>query len=115
MAAASALAYLEPCMSFRLPQTLSKMSARESALTAVEAEIGAEKASSLGRLGQAALKALRALEEASDEDRPALTKAAADAVWQLFVQRELSGLHDHRPLIAELNIPRAVLLRLGVG
>ena len=115
MAGGCALPYLECLMSFRLPQTLSKMSARESALTAVEAEIGAEKASSLGRLGQTAQKALRALEAASEDDRPALTRAAADAVWQLFVQRELSGLHDHRPLIAELDIPRAVLLRLGVG
>lgn len=115
MAAADALPYLESLMSFRLPQTLSKISARESALTAVEAEIGAEKAGSLARLTQTAEKALRALENATDDDRPARTKAAADAVWQLFVQRELSGLHDHRPLIAELGIPRAVLLRLGVG
>jgi hypothetical protein len=115
MADIRALPYLECSMSFRLPQTLGKMSARESALSAVEAEIGAEKAGSLARLGQAAQKALRALENADEADRAALTRIAADAVWQLFVQRELSGLHDHRPLIAELNIPRAVLSRLGVG
>ncbi|MDO9335696.1 MAG: hypothetical protein EON95_15090 [Caulobacteraceae bacterium] len=103
-------------MSFRLPQTLGRASARESALSAVEAEIGAEKASSLGRVGETAQKALQALAEAPEEaDRPALVKAATDAVWQLFVQRELSGLTDHRPIIAELKIPRVVLARLGAG
>lgn len=103
-------------MSFRLPQTLGRASARESALTAIEAEIGAEKASSLGRVGQTAQKALDALAKApEDADREALLKAATDAVWQLFVQREMTGLTDHRALIAELGIPKVVLRRLGAG
>ena len=56
---------------------------------------------------------LAALREASAEDRPAALKAAADAVWSLFVQREICGQRDQKPVIEIYGIPKDVLARLG--
>ena len=49
----------------------------------------------------------------ASEGREALLKAAAEAVWALFIQREACGMRDQKPVIADLGIPRAVLVRLG--
>jgi hypothetical protein len=100
-------------MSFRLPQSFSSASAREGALTAIQAEIEGEKAASMGIAGSRVEAALVALAKADDEARPAALKAAADAVWGLFIQRELVGQTDHKPLIAHYGIPKEVLARLG--
>lgn len=100
-------------MSFRLPQTLTSASARESALGAVQAEIEGEKAASMGTAGKRVEEALAAFAKADEEARPAALKAAVDAVWGLFIQRELAGQSNHKPLIAHYNIPREVLARLG--
>lgn len=100
-------------MSFRLPRLPTSASARDSAQAAVRAEIQDEKASSLGTSGKRVETALAALAKADDEARPAALKAAADAVWGLFIQRELVGQRDHRGVIAEYGIPREVLARLG--
>lgn len=99
--------------SFRLPQSLSSWSARETADAALNTEIMAEQAASLGRAGTRVEKTLAALGAASDEDRPAALKAAADAVWGLFIQRELLGQRNHGPLIEHYGIPKEVLARLG--
>jgi hypothetical protein len=53
------------------------------------------------------------LREASAEDRPAALKAATDAVWSLFVQREICGQRDQKPVIEIYVIPKDVLARLG--
>ena len=42
-----------------------------------------------------------------------MLKAAADAVWCFFVQREVLGLRDRAAVIAQYDIPREVLARLG--
>jgi len=34
-------------------------------------------------------------------------------VWSFFIQREACGLKDQRQVIADLAIPRAVLVRIG--
>ncbi len=99
--------------SFRPPRSLSTASAREAALGAVQAEIEGEKAASMGIAGARVEAALAALATADDESRPAALKAAADAVWGLFIQRELVGQTNHKPLIAQYGIPREVLARLG--
>lgn len=80
-------------------------------------EIAAEKAASLGRAGERAEKALRQLlaAERADPARGALLKAAADAVYAYFIQREVCGMRRHAEVTRELGIPREVLARLGAS
>lgn len=101
-------------MSFRLPQTLGPRD-RNDALTAIDVEVGAEKAANLGRMGkrvETTLAALRAF-DGPPAARPALVRDAAEAVWEFFIQRELCGLYDQSRVIADFGIPREVLVRLG--
>lgn len=99
--------------SFRLPQSFSPVSARQGALSAIQTEIEGEKATSMGAAGKRVEETLAALAKADDETRPAALKAAADAVWGMFIQRELVGQTNHKPLIAHYGIPPEVLARLG--
>lgn len=100
-------------MSLRLPQSLTGPDVRSRLHSALEAELAGEGASALGRLGKAVEQAMTALNEApEDADR---LKAAADAVWRYFVQREVMGLRDHRPVIRDYGIPQRVLRRLGAA
>lgn len=101
------------------PMTSAQLrSLSELGVNTLESEILAEKASSLGRHGRlveqamAALKALDA-DPTTPEDRLVLVKAAAQAVWKFFVQRELCGLRDQREIIRFYGIPQEVLNRLG--
>jgi hypothetical protein len=104
-------------MSLRLPDLgNSKRPDRETGFSVLEAELISEAAATLGRAGVRAEAALaRLTDEASlaSEGREALLKAAAEAVWALFIQREACGMRDQKPVIADLGIPRAVLVRLG--
>ncbi len=112
-------------MSLRLPSNPSGTSLSDVLFDALGHEILAEKASALGRAGDkveaalASLKAhldLRAGDRATpehDSQRTVLLKAAADAVYAFFIQRELCGLRRHDAVIRELGIPREVLARLG--
>lgn len=101
-------------MALRLPQTLStSVSSVEAFDAGLQVELMAEKAASLGRAGRRVEKTLAVLREASAEDRPGALKDAADAVWSLFVQREICGQRDQRPVIAIYDIPKEVLVRLG--
>jgi hypothetical protein len=100
-------------VSFRLPQSLTGPGVRERLHTALEGELAGEGAGALGRLGAAVQQSLAAL-NAAPEDPDAL-KAAADAVWRYFVQREVMGLRDHRPAIRDYAIPTRVLKRLGAA
>lgn len=101
-------------MSLRLPQTLTTTTSSVEVFDAgLQAELMAEKAASLGRAGRRVEKTLANLREASAGDRPAARKDAADAVWSLFVQREICGQRDQRPVIEIYGIPKAVLVRLG--
>ncbi len=91
---------------------------RESALAAVETELVGEKAATLGRSArrvELALARLAAYDAAPEAEvsRTEVLKSAAVAVWQFFIQREVCGLRDHRPVIAEYEIPKEVLARLG--
>ena len=103
-------------MSLRMPQDPNFSIRFETGASALEHEIAGEKAASLGRAGEAVAKALARLadpEIVAAEGRDVLLKAAADAVWSFFVQREVLGLRDQGPAIRHYNIPRAVLVRLG--
>jgi GNAT superfamily N-acetyltransferase len=83
------------------------------------AEIAQEKAASLGRAGRRMEDALRALarldERTGGEDRAeALLDDAAEALYYFIVQREACGLRDTEELLREMNVPRAVRMRMGV-
>lgn len=99
--------------SFRLPQTLGRQSGLETADAALRHELQEEQALTLGRAGRRAQAALQALEAHQGEGRDAALKAAADAVWSLFVQREILGLRDRAAIVAQYRIPSEVMNRLG--
>ncbi|WP_342418305.1 DUF6665 family protein [Rhizobium sullae] len=69
-----------------------------------------------GRKAEAALADLAAWEVDSSPgiDRETLVNNAADAVWSLFVQRQICGLHNNRDVVLRYGIPNEVLARLGV-
>ena len=99
--------------SLRMPQSLSKRLGVETGEAALRYELLEEQAAALGRSGaklEAALAALRAHE---GEGRAVALKAAADAAWGFFVQREVLGLRDRTAVIAQYDIPREVLNRMG--
>lgn len=100
--------------SLRMPHSLVARLKPESGDAILRYELMEEQAHSLGRAGrkvEAALAALRAHD--SGDDRAALLKAAADAVWGFLVQREIMGLRDRAAVIAHYDIPREVLARIG--
>jgi hypothetical protein len=93
----------------------------------LELEIASEKAAALGRAGEAVEATLAALAafDAGGTERPAasakpapgerdrLLAAAAEAVWNYFVQREAMGFLGHEDAIATYGIPPEVLARVG--
>ena len=72
-----------------------------------------EQAAALGRMGRKAEAALAALKAHEGEGRGEAVKAAADAVWCFLVQREVMGLRDRAKIVADYEIPREVMARLG--
>ena len=92
---------------------LSRLGARDAADAALRAELIGEQAAALGRVGRKAESALAALRAHEGEGRAAVLKQAADAVWCFFVQREVLGLRDRAQIVADYQIPREVLVRLG--
>ncbi|HKR89979.1 MAG TPA: DUF6665 family protein [Phenylobacterium sp.] len=100
--------------SLRMPQSLAKRLGVETGEAVLRYELLEEQAVSLGRAGkklEAALSALRAHE--GGEGRAAVLKAAAEAAWGFFVQREVLGLRDRAAIVAQYDIPREVLARIG--
>jgi hypothetical protein len=90
----------------------------ELGVSTLESEVLAEKAASLGHHGRMVEKTMAALNafdpaRGTAEDRKVLVRAAAQAVWKFFVQRELCGLRDQREVIRFYGIPQEVLNRLG--
>lgn len=90
-----------------------------SAFDLLKTELAGESASSLGYHGrqvEAAMNALRAFDAAGSgtgDERTALLKTAAKAVWSYFVQREMCGMRDHRWVIKDYGITNEVMVRLG--
>jgi hypothetical protein len=85
----------------------------DAGTAAIEHEILAERASSLGEAERRVINAIAALGPATT-DRPQRLAEASDVVWQYFVQRELIGFRKHTDVIQELSIPREVLAGLGI-
>ena len=99
-------------MSLRDSLDLIRTVRPDAGTSALEYEILAERASSLGAAEQHVIKAIQALTSAGD-DRDVHLAAARKVVWQYFVQRELVGFRKHNDVIQELSIPREVLAGLG--
>jgi hypothetical protein len=74
-----------------------------------------ETAGTLGRSGRRVEEALGKLREAElpSEERDRRLKAAVEAVYYFFIQRELLGSPNHAEAIALYDIPDEVLKRLG--
>lgn len=105
-------------MAYDLPDRLALSRRSDAAFNVLEADLLAEKASSLGhhgRLVEASLAALRAFDAAAGDpgERTRLLRKAAREVWAFFVQRELCGLRDQKQVIRDYGIPGEVLVRLG--
>ncbi|MGV8854016.1 MAG: DUF6665 family protein [Devosia sp.] len=83
----------------------------EAGTTALDHEIMAERASSLGAAEHKVIAALAALTAAADSHD--LLQRARNAVWAYFVQRELIGFRRHADVIHHLGIPPQVLAGLG--
>lgn len=88
-------------------------------LDALQYEIMQETAQALGRIGgrlEEALAALRRHDEmpGSNQDRDELVQAAADRAFALFIQRDYLGLRTDHHLKSTYDIPREVMLRIGV-
>lgn len=99
-------------MSLRDSLDLIKMVRPDAGTTAIDHEILAERASSLGAAEKRVLKAIGALAAATD-DRDACLAEARKVVWEYFVQRELIGFRKHTDVIQDLGIPPEVLAGLG--
>lgn len=83
----------------------------EAGTSALDHEIMAERASSLGAAEQKVVAALSLLR--SGTDAAAALQQARNAVWAYFVQRELIGFRRHADVIQSLGIPAQVLAGLG--
>jgi hypothetical protein len=92
---------------------LLKRPTADGAEAAFRHEIVEEQAAALGRMGRKAEAALAALKAHEGEGRAQVLKAAADAVWCFLVQREVLGLRDRAAIVAQYDIPREVMVRLG--
>jgi hypothetical protein len=102
-------------MALRAPDLAQKLRHGDYFFNPLDAEIVAEKASSLGHHGRLVEQAIAALNAHSGaaEARQELLRKAAREVWAFFVQRELCGLRDQREVIRFYGIPQEVLVRLG--
>ena len=105
-------------MSVRPPQFFGSPSL-QSGFSALEYEIAEERASALGRNGrqvEACLLKLRQWDAQPGQDdarRLDLVQEAAEAVWGLFVQRELCGLSNGPDVTKDYQIPRDVMAKVG--
>ena len=102
-------------MALRSPQNAFTRVQTARAGSPIESEIAAEKAAALGRSGRALADALAALDKAKDKtELETLLIQAAQTTQAYFIQRELIGIRDHSEIIREYDIPRAVLVRIGI-
>lgn len=106
-------------MSVRPPQSFYQPGFTNTGFNVLEYEMMSERAAALGRQGLKVEEALAALNawnpnRDSEAQRDNLRNDAADAVWGLFIQREICGLRNNREIIKRYAIPGEVLSRVGV-
>ena len=90
---------------------LIRMVRPQAGTAALEHEIAAERASSLGAAEARVVKAIADLRRGTDAESG--LDEARQAVWAYFVQRELLGFRRHADVIRDLGIPAQVLAGLG--
>ena len=100
-------------MSLRDSLDLIRTVRPDAGTSALEHEILAERAASLGSAEQRVVKAVTALAAAAGDDHEERLAEARKVVWEYFVQRELVGFRRHNDVIQDLQIPREVLAGLG--
>lgn len=88
---------------------MKHMQAVRDTMQPIESELQKERASSLGRAGEALERALSEWREASAKgaDAAALRAEAQKRLWYLVVQREALGLRRHRELYDLYGIPKS--------
>lgn len=101
-------------MSLRDSLDLIRAVRPDAGTAAIEHEIVAERASSLGAAERKVFDAIAAL-TAAGADRASALSDARRVVWAYFVQRELIGFRKHTDVIVELDIPAEVLAGLGAS
>ena len=99
--------------SFRAPQAFNSRLGVETGDAVFRRELLEEQVASLGRMGGKAEAALARLRDHQGDGRAEVLKAAVDAVWCFLVQRDVMGLRDRAQVIADYQIPREVMVRLG--
>jgi hypothetical protein len=99
--------------SLRMPQSLLKRLGADTGEAALRYELVEEQAATLGRVGRKAEAALAALKAHEGEGRDQVLKVACDAVWCFLVQREVMGFRDRARIVADYQIPKEVMARLG--
>lgn len=100
--------------SFRMPRSFNTRLGVETGDAVFRHEVFEEQAQSLGHAGRKVEAALAALgTHDGGEGRAALVRAAADAVWEFLVQREVLGLRDRNAVVAQSGIPREVMAWIG--
>ncbi len=102
-------------MALRLPGGNDLSTRGRTGLEVLDYELVSEMATALGAAGRKVEEVMERLHahKGDGESRKALLKAAADAVYAYFIQRELCGLRRHHDVIREYRIPNEVLARLG--
>ncbi|NTJ66461.1 hypothetical protein G6M50_33310 [Agrobacterium rhizogenes] len=107
-------------MTVRPPRNFNPSQTKETGLGILEYEMMSERASSLGRHGMKVETALAALQDGEAKGKQGveherLVDAAAEAVWGMFIHREICGLRNGRDVIQRYGIPNKVLARLGAS
>ncbi|WP_192359564.1 DUF6665 family protein [Mesorhizobium mediterraneum] len=104
-----------------MPQNLSTGLERDTGSSALDYEILAEKAQTLGLLGrqlEQSLEQLRRFDalttgENRAEQRATLLNEAAYRAWAFMVHRELCGVRNWDEAVKDYSIPGDVLSRMG--
>jgi hypothetical protein len=103
-------------MTLRLPDHIAGRRDPEGGLAAVAAKVIQEKAEALADAERKLKARLTTLADAAEGDaRTAALRAAADAAYGYVIQRELCGFRDGDAALADLAVPRAVIVRMGAA
>jgi hypothetical protein len=99
------------------PPDLFSSKPKDPLAAALDYELMAEMAYSLGQAGKRAEREVDLLGAMNDDDpqRPEVLQSAAKAVHAYFIQREICGMRRHDAVIREMGIPQSVLVRLGAS
>ena len=99
-------------MSLRVSLDLIAMVRPEAGTAAIDHEVMAERAASLGAAEKRVVAAVATLKAGGTSHDDAMAEARK-VVWEYFVQRELLGFRKHTDVIQDLGIPPEVLAGLG--